>query len=69
MSEADIVPRLKFRDNFGVLYHVVSVIDDNGTQVVVFRAWRKRWRVWEYSATRMALLLRRINENHYRVAR
>ena len=41
MSEADIVPGLKFRGLYSVLYHVVGVLDDYGVLVVVLRTWRK----------------------------
>ncbi len=67
MNESDIVPGLKFRGLYGVLFHVCAVIDDYGVLVVVLRTWLKRQKSWEYSAERMTLVLRRFAENYYTV--
>ena len=69
MTAADIVPDLKFRGLYSVLYHVCAVIDDYGVLVVVLRTWRKRQKVWDYSAERMILVLRRFDEGYYQVAK
>jgi hypothetical protein len=69
MSAGDIVPGLKFRGLYSVLYHVVGVLDDYGVLVVVLRTWRKRQKFWDYSAERMTLVLRRFDEGYYKVAK
>lgn len=69
MSEADIVPGLKFRDNFGLLYHVCGVVQYADDTVVVLRRWLRRYKCWSYLAYEIALFLLHIDEGYYRQAK
>lgn len=62
---ADIVPGLKFRDTFGIRYHVIGIVEFDEVLVIVWH-WDRRIQTRLYMAETPRTMLRRFEDGYYR---